>query len=116
MATGQLVRLLMDALTNLGTFVVLIAATVLVVVLWRRKEGGTGGAFVLMLARTGVWLSTLGFLVNNVMSTEIGYETTMWIGVGLRVLLLLSTALSILGFLLIKPAKPAARPQEAPHG
>ena len=106
----------MDGLTNTGSFIVLIAATVLVFVLWRRKEGGTGGAFVLMLARTGVWLSTLGFLVINALMLEIGFEVAMWLRIGFRVLLLLSTALTILAFLLIKPARTATPPQEAPHG
>lgn len=113
MEPSHILRLVMDSLTNLGSFVVLVTATVVVFVLWRRKEGGAGGAFLLMLARTGVWITTLGYLVLGVLSREVDPEILMWGSVGLKVLLLLSTMLTAVALLLIKPKRPT---QGVSHG
>lgn len=115
MESHQLVRLAFDSLSVFGTFVVLIAATVIVFVLWKRKEGGVAGAFVLMLSRTGVWLSVLGFMVINLLYMEMGFEIAMWIRIALRVVLLVSGVMTIAGFLLIKPAKSVGT-QGVSHG
>jgi hypothetical protein len=102
----DLLRLILNGLSNTGSFIALVTATVVVFVLWRRKEGGAGGAFLLMLARTGVWLVTLGYLVLDLLLTRVDPMISMWGGLGLKVLLLLSTVMTAIALLLIKP-KPA---------
>ena len=115
METHQIVRLLFDSLALFATFVVMIAATVLVFLLWKRKQGGVAGAIVLMLARTGVWITMLGFLVANLLYLQMGFELAMWIRIALRVVLLFSTVMTIGGLLLIKPAKSVGT-QGVSHG
>ncbi len=105
METHQIIRTIFDSIHVFSSFVVLVVATVIVFVLWKRKEGGTGGALLLMLARTGVWLSMLGFLVSNILVNQIGFEIVMWVNIALRVVLLVSILMTIGAFLLIKPAK-----------
>ena len=105
MDTEQIMRLLVDGLLNFGAFVILVTATVIVFILWKRKEGGALGAFLLMLARTGVWLVTLGFLVVNMLMYQMDPYVMMWLHLGLRVVLLLSTLFTIVAFLLMKPAR-----------
>ena len=102
MDSEQVIPIVMSSLNNFGAFVALVVTTVVVFVLWRRKEGGASGAFLLMLARTGVWLFTLSILVFNIIQSELDFELHRYLILGLRGLLVLSTLVTIPAFLLIK--------------
>ncbi len=111
----EILGILMGSLRTFVAFATLVVATVIVFVLWKRKEGGALGAFLLMLAQTGVWITAFGKTLLAILRREVDFEVELWAGVGLSVNLVLATLVMIIAFLLIKPKK-AALTQEMPHG
>ena len=117
MDAGLLGTLVVDGLSTLTTFIVLVAALVAAVMLTRRKQCIAGG-WLLLVGRLGVFSVAFGFLiVNFLVMRMIGFEVAQWLFILLKLLLLGSACLVAIAFVLFNPKKiPPPAGTEVTHG
>ncbi len=105
----KLIFLLLDGIGVLGTFLVLVASAVTAFMLTKAKQGAAGG-WLLVLARAGVWVVGLGYMVMSLIAADLGSDGMYVVSLLLRVFTLVCYVGMIVSFLLMRPAK------EVSHG
>ncbi len=103
MATYRIVSLLFGSLSTFTAFIVMLIAIGVTVVLGKAKAP-TGGGWLLVAARAGVWLATLGYLMLSMLSATVGLDVSFWLSIMLRLLLVVSYIMTIAAIVMIKPA------------
>jgi hypothetical protein len=117
MDAGLFGTLIVDGLSTLTTFIVLVAALVAAVMLTRRKQCLAGG-WLLVVGRLGIFCAAFGFLVVNVMVMRmLGFEVAQWLYILLKLLMLGSACLVAVAMVLFNPKKiPPPAGTEVTHG
>jgi hypothetical protein len=107
MDESRLIFLLLDGVGVLGTFLVVIASAVTAFMLTKAKQGAAGG-WLLVLARGGVWVVGLGYMVMSLFAADLGSDGMRVIALLLRVVTLVCYVGTLVAFLLMRPAKEVA--------
>lgn len=105
---SRIIFLLVDGLSVLGALAVVLAAVFASFQLTKAKQSAVGG-WLLVIARLGVLGVALGYLMMNLVITDLGMEGIEAVSLVLRGLLLVAYLVTIPALLMIRPAKEVAR-------
>ncbi len=114
---GGIAGTILDLLSTLATFIVLVAALVAAVMLTKRKQCIAGG-WLLVVGRLGIFCAAFGFMIVNFLAMRmLGPDVSEWLYILLKLLVLGSACLVAIAFVLFNPKKLAPPPgTEVTHG
>jgi hypothetical protein len=105
MSAGFINGIVVDLLSTLTTFIVLVAALVAAVMLTKRKQCIAGG-WTLVVGRLGMFCGVFGYLIVNFLAMRIlGFDVAQWLFILLKLLVLGSACLVAIAFVLFNPKK-----------
>jgi hypothetical protein len=105
MDAGLINGIVVDLLSTLTTFIVLVAALVAAVMLTRRKQCIAGG-WALVVGRLGIFCGAFGYMIVNFLAMRmLGFEVAQWLYILLKLLILGSACLVAIAFVLFNPKK-----------